>query len=466
MYASAWMRVDEPIVVSFSTSEPRPTTTSSPIVTRSRTHDWSPRITRAPMVEPANTIAPVETIVPSPIRAGSSGSRFAVERGDSDGCLPTTAFSSTFTPSPSTVPGWTIADGWTSAATERLREHLQRAHHAGAVARDLRPVAVALDELEEAGALEPQRLGGRDLRDVDVARPRLPLAVRLGALPGRLLVHRHLPLELHVVEDRHLLAAHDGELPHLVRVEPRQVHVRDLAAREAQEAEHHVLHARREEVAPLRGRDLGVLVEQVEDHAQVVHAERPERVLVRADDPEVLAVAVDAQHLAQFAAVDELLQLLHARVVEEEVARHQHEVPRRRELDELGHLGRAHRGRLLDQHVLARLERLLRERVVRRHRRRDHDRVDAVVGEHLGEVVGRARLRVARGEALAQLRVEVAEPGQLGELVEVADEVRAPVPEPRHGDPSQSFQTLPSTSTPFVAFRKSTITLPRRTTSP
>src|SRR4029079_17743806 len=40
-YASAWIFVRAPIVVSFSTSEPRPTTTSSPIVTRSRTQDWS-----------------------------------------------------------------------------------------------------------------------------------------------------------------------------------------------------------------------------------------------------------------------------------------------------------------------------------------------------------------------------------------------------------------------------------------
>ena len=32
MYASAWILVSAPIVVSFSTSEPRPTTTSSPIV--------------------------------------------------------------------------------------------------------------------------------------------------------------------------------------------------------------------------------------------------------------------------------------------------------------------------------------------------------------------------------------------------------------------------------------------------
>ena len=73
-------------------------------MTRSRTQDWSPSTQRSPTVEPANTIAPVEITVPSPIVVGASGSRFAVDRGESVGCLPTTAYSSTLTPAPSTVP--------------------------------------------------------------------------------------------------------------------------------------------------------------------------------------------------------------------------------------------------------------------------------------------------------------------------------------------------------------------------
>src|ERR671929_85356 len=175
MYACAWIFVRAPIVVSFSTSEPRPTTTSSPTTHRSRTHDHR------------------------------------------------------------------------------------------AVARHLRPVAVPREEREEVAALEAQRLVGRDLRDPDVAAPGLPLAVRLDLLPRRLLVHRHLPLELHVVEDGHLLAPDDRDPPHLVRVEPRQVHVRDLPRREAEVAEDDVLDAVREEVAPVRHGLRGLLVEQVED---------------------------------------------------------------------------------------------------------------------------------------------------------------------------------------------------------
>ena len=90
-YACAWIFVSAPTEVSFSTSEPRPITTSSPIVQRSRTQAWSPTITRSPTVVPANTTAPVETIVPAPSSSGGSSSRFAVERGESVGCLPTTA---------------------------------------------------------------------------------------------------------------------------------------------------------------------------------------------------------------------------------------------------------------------------------------------------------------------------------------------------------------------------------------
>src|SRR5438067_13123872 len=174
MYASAWIFVIAPIVVSFSTREPRPITTSSPTETRSRTHDWSPRITRAPTRAPAKTTAPVETIVPAPSSAGGSGSRVAVERGESVGCLPTTAPSSTLTPSPSTVPGYTIALGWTSAAIQRLRQPLERTHDPRPVLGDLGAVALAGDQAQERLALELQRLVGRDLRDEDVARARLP----------------------------------------------------------------------------------------------------------------------------------------------------------------------------------------------------------------------------------------------------------------------------------------------------
>ena len=345
-----------------------------------------------------------------------------------------------------------------------LRQAVERPHDARTVLRHLGPVALARDEAQELLALELERLVGRDLRDRDVAGARLPLAVAVRALPRRLLVHRHLALELHVVEDDHLLAADDGHPAHLVRVEPRQVHVRDLPAREAQVAEDDVLDARREEVAPVRDALVRLLVEQVEDHREVVHAERPERVLVRPHDAEVLTVAVDAEHLAQLAEVDERLQLADARVIEQEMAGHQHEVALGRRRYELVDLGAPHRGRLLDEHMPARSERPPGQVVVRGHRRRDHHRVDGVVGQELVEVPDHPRLGVARGEALLQRGIELAERREDAEIVEVPRQVRPPVPEA--GDTYQSLKTLSELRLPLwpVALRRSTTRLASSTT--
>ncbi len=135
--------------------------------------------------------------------------------------------------------------------------------------------------------------------------------------PGALLVDRYFPVGLHVVEDGHLLAPDDGHLAHLVRVEPRQVHVRDLPAREVQEAEDDILNSLVDRPAALGCDEIRVFVEQVQDHAQVVHTQRPERVLIGAHDAEVDAVAVDAAHVAQFARIDQLFQLEHGGVVEQ-----------------------------------------------------------------------------------------------------------------------------------------------------
>ena len=76
-----------------------------------------------------------------------------------------------------------------------------------------------------------------------------------------------------------------------------------------------------EEVHAVGDRLARLLAEEPEDHREVVDAERQERVLVRADHAEVLAVAVDAGDLAELAGVDEVLHLAQAGVVEEQVAR-------------------------------------------------------------------------------------------------------------------------------------------------
>ena len=340
---------------------------------------------------------------------------------------------------------------------KRRGEPVEGPHDGQPVPRLAMVARPLLDEPQEVLQLEAERLVVRDLGARDVARPRPPLPVGRGGLPRRLLVDGHLPLELHVVEDDHLLAPDDGHPPHLVRVEPREVHVRDLARGEAQEAEDDVLDALLEVVHPVRHRLARLLAEEPEDHGEVVDAERPEGVLVRADHAEVLAVPVDAGDLAERAGVDELLHLPEARVVEQQVAGHEHEVACLGERDELLHLLAPHRRRLLDEDVLARVERLLRERVVGRDGRGDDDGVDAVVCEQLVERAGDPRLRVPLRVLRPPRLVGVADPREVGELPDDADDVLPPAADARVGDAGQSFQTF-SLATPArpVAFRRST----------
>ena len=80
--------------------------------------------------------------------------------------------------------------------------------------------------------------------------------------------------------------------------------------------------------------------------------------------------------------VDQLLDGVDGRAVEERVTRHEHEPALRGEPHELLRLLERRGERLLDEHVLPRLERGVRERVVRADRRRDHDGVDVRVGEN------------------------------------------------------------------------------------
>src|SRR6476646_4537627 len=98
-----------------------------------------------------------------------------------------------------------MAVGWISGSTDMktLRQELERSHDLEAVAH-LTPVPTLLHEPHEVRALEPKGLGVRELGAERVSGSGPPLAVRLGGLLGRLVVDRHLVLELHVVEDGHL----------------------------------------------------------------------------------------------------------------------------------------------------------------------------------------------------------------------------------------------------------------------
>ena len=90
--------------------------------------------------------------------------------------------------------------------------------------------------------------------------------------------------------------------------------------------------------------------------------------------------------------------------------------------------------RLLDEHVLARLERSSRKVVVSMYRRSDHHRFDARVVEHTLDARGHAR----RGDAPSMLRqtlsVEIADPADLGVgvLGDNTQQIWSPIPEADH----------------------------------
>ena len=104
--------------------------------------------------------------------------------------------------------------------------------------------------------------------------------------------------------------------------------------------------------------------------------------------------------------------------------------------------------------------------MVRRHWGRDDDRIDRVVREHILEVGGHPRGRVSLRKVGAPLVVDVAEPGEVAELVEVAGEVPAPLAQAYLRYASHNFHTLPL-PVPFlpVAFLRSTTTCARSTRS-
>src|SRR6266508_990500 len=149
----------------------------------------------------------------------------------------------------------------------------ERAHDDGAVAGGAQRVTLACDEVEEVLALEAKRLEERNLRAVDVPGPRAPFSEGRRRLLGCLGVHRHLALQLHVVEHGHLVAADDGDPADLVRVEPREVEVRDLPRWKTQVAEDDVLNPWIEECVAVRPDLARLLVDQEEEHREVVHAE-------------------------------------------------------------------------------------------------------------------------------------------------------------------------------------------------
>ena len=167
--------------------------------------------------------------------------------------------------------------------------------------------------------------------------------------------------------------------------------MRREARREAEVAEDDVLDPVAH-VALADGTGLdGLLVRQSQHDRYVVCAERPQRVLVRPQLAEVEAVGVDVVDLAELTRVGDLLQLLNAGVVFEQVPHHQDPPRRPRRLRHLLGLCRRLGQRLFDEAVLPGLQDTRRELRMGRDVRRDHDSVELGILEQLVELAALAR---------------------------------------------------------------------------
>ena len=149
----------------------------------------------------------------------------------------------------------------------------------------------------------------------------------------------------------------------------------------------------------------GLLRDDVVHDRQVVRRQIPDDVDVVLKQSEVHPRRVEVVERPQRAAVDELPDLPDRAAEEERVVHHDLEVLPVGQLDQLLGLRGGRRERLLDEHVLAVLERRLGELEVRPDRRDHRDRVDVGRRQH------RRRSRSSAGRRDTAGRRGAAPPG-------------------------------------------------------
>src|SRR3954454_3836684 len=263
------------------------------------------------------------------------------------------------------------------------------------------------------------------------------------------IVDAHLLLSGVLVDD-HLLATHEYGAAHLRGREPRQLEMNEPATRVTHVDERNV-HDPGHDRAARDGAPPAGRAEPVDHDREVVRREVADNRDVRLVDAQVHAARGAEEDLADLTSVEQVLDRVDGRRVDEGVARHEHEPALIRDLDELlGFLGGL-RERLLDEDVLAGLEAALGERVVGRDRGDDEDRVDRVVVDDRLDLSGQVDARVTPGLLGQSVRVLVTEGRDVNvlELERRAQDVRAPVSETDYRDVEFVLDHAPL---PIIAF--------------
>jgi hypothetical protein len=176
---------------------------------------------------------------------------------------------------------------------------------------------------------------------------------------------------------------------------------------------------------------LRLLADEVVHDRQIVRRQIPHDADVMLEQPEIDPRRVEVVQRPERSVVDELLDLPNGPAEQERVIDHDAQVFSCRELDQFGRLRRVRRERLLDENVFAVLERRLRQVKVRPDGCDDGDGVDVRRPQHLRHVRREVKRRIGLLRALQRVGVGVADRDQRAsvERVQVADDVRTPVPE-------------------------------------
>ena len=244
-------------------------------------------------------------------------------------------------------------------------------------------------------------------------------------LPDRMAINGKLALPgLDVVEHGHRLGADHGEPPLAIGVEPRReqmaadiVGKMHVEMREIAQA----IEQRRSLAAHLVGLGAG----DGEDHRQIVRSQVPQGVVLCMELAEAQPVRVDVADLAEFAVVDERLELLEGGVEAQYVADHENPAVGLGEGHlALGILDRQRDG-FLDKHVLAILHRPGRRLCMELRRQRHDDGVDIVASE---QVVRRDRQAfLLAGEAFGPGGIGIRNRVKRTQALQGADVVGTPV---------------------------------------
>ena len=209
-----------------------------------------------------------------------------------------------------------------------LLQHPQHTQALAAVGAGLLPGAYTVQKVLALGAQGFGRVQ-RDRLSFPLVRNRL-LVLPLDGMR----IQDQLVRLVQVVEHRHFAVTHDDQFLFLERVQPRNEHVGFHPAREGQQADGHVRDALMEIVAALSMHGVRHLLQQAQNHADVMRCEGPEDVLFATDFPEVQAVGVDILNPAQFPVVEERFQLQHCGMVPEEMPDHEDSAALLRQLHE------------------------------------------------------------------------------------------------------------------------------------